>query len=269
MAACSPSPPSPGVAAPARPAGVVHRFLDAAGRGDHATMAALFGTASGPLGGRGGLGCALRRLGSWLRLAGPCSSFADVERRMAVVAALLSGSVAREVREASPAASASASADGSIRLLAVVDLADGGAARVPFVVVRTAAGAWLVREIVLDGLVGDGPHAPPPTKIQGGLGQFKFVNHHGRIALHSPTGEVAGTCLKRPRFRKKMQIANSSTPPPPPHSIRELARQVGVELDTSRRHWRADVLCVAASRSSWGGRFWMHAGGRGAGSPSA
>ncbi len=78
---------------------------------------------------------------------------------MAVVAALLDGAVAREVREASP--SAPARADGSIRLLAVVDLAGGGAARVPFVVVRTATGAWLVREIGLAGLVGEGPHAPP------------------------------------------------------------------------------------------------------------
>lgn len=84
---------------------------------------------------------------------------------MAVVAALLNGSVAREVREASPATSAPAGADGSIRLLAVVDLAGGGAARVPFVVVRTATGAWLVREIGLAGLVGEGgPGSGAPNR---------------------------------------------------------------------------------------------------------
>lgn len=161
MAACSPTPPSPLGATPARPAGVVERFLDAAGRRDHAAMAALFGTASGPLGSRGGPGCALRRLGSWMRVARACSSFADVERRMIVVAEFLDGAVAREVREASP--SAPAGADGSIRLLVGVDLGGGGAAWVPFVLVRTATGAWLVREIGLASLVGDvGPGSGAP-----------------------------------------------------------------------------------------------------------
>ena len=72
------------------PGQVVAEFLDAANRRDLAAMAARFGTAAGPIGHRGSpLGCALRRIGSWVGLGGRCLTATEVELRMDLIAAIL------------------------------------------------------------------------------------------------------------------------------------------------------------------------------------
>lgn len=134
------------------PVAVVTRFLEAAAREDHATMAALFGTASGPLGEQGGAGCAVRRMGSWLRLARACPSPGDVERRMALLAALLDHAAFRVVRDGQTAGEGHAGASAAV--VVSLELAAGGTAVVPFVVVQNRRGAWLVREVGLRALAG-------------------------------------------------------------------------------------------------------------------
>ena len=140
-----------GPAPPPEPARTVEMFLEAAGRRDHAAMARLFGTADGPIGDRGGtLGCAFRKAGSWIRLGERCLEEAEVELRMDVIAAILRhDSYCVRFEEA-------VAGRGRAAMRVGVDLEQEGrgSVEVPFVVIRTHGGGWLVEEVELDRVVG-------------------------------------------------------------------------------------------------------------------
>ena len=149
-AAHSSADPPPGPDPSQEPVRVVAEFLDAAKRRDHAAMAARFGTGDGPIGERGGaVGCAFRRVGSWIGLGAPCLTAAEVELRMDVIATVLAhesyrvGGGEGVVGKGRPAARVE------------VEVVTGGrGVVVPFVVIRADDGRWLVEEVGLGGLVG-------------------------------------------------------------------------------------------------------------------
>ena len=132
------------------PVRVVAEFLDAAKRRDHAAMAARFGTGDGPIGDRGSaVGCAFRRMGSWIGLGEPCLTASEVELRMDVIAGILAhesyrvGAEDGVVGRGRPAARVE------------VEVVTGGrGVVVPFVVIQADDGRWLVEEVGLGGLVG-------------------------------------------------------------------------------------------------------------------
>ena len=151
VAGCGGASMQAGPAPPGDAAGAVEVFLEAAARRDHAAMARLFGTADGPIGDRGGtLGCALRKAGSWIRLGARCLERGEVELRMDVIAGIL--------RHESYSVRLGGAVPGRGRAAMRVDveLEQGarGAVEVPFVVIRTGGGAWLVEQVGLDRIVG-------------------------------------------------------------------------------------------------------------------
>ena len=142
--------PPPGPDTSLEPVQVVAEFLDAARRRDHAAMATHFGAGDGPIGERGGaVGCAFRRVGSWIGLGAPCLTAPEVELRMDVMARVLAHESYRVgveegvVGRGRPAARVE------------VEVVTGGrGVMVPFVVIRADDGRWLVEEVGLGRLVG-------------------------------------------------------------------------------------------------------------------
>jgi len=124
----------------------VERFLAAANQGDLDTMARLFGTEDGPIIDTGGtLGCAFKKMGSWIGLGSRCLTIQEVEIRMDAIAQIL--------RHEDYTVSSEASVPGRVSPASRVgvDLRIGGKriSDVPFVVVRANGGRWLVEEIGL------------------------------------------------------------------------------------------------------------------------
>ncbi len=133
------------------PARAVEMFLEAAGRRDHEAMARLFGTVDGPIGDRGGtLGCAFRKAGSWIRLGERCLEAREVELRMDVIAAILRHESYRVRSEEAVAGRGRA----AIRVGVDLERGERGPVEVPFVVIRTTDGGWLVEEVELARVVG-------------------------------------------------------------------------------------------------------------------
>ena len=148
-AAIGPAGSLPGAEWSSEPRTVVAEFLDAANRRDHWAMASRFGTAEGPVGERpGALGCALRRVGSWLGIGHRCASDAEVEVRMDLIAAALaheSYSVVREERVVGK---------GRPAWLVEVELAAAGRlVAVPFLAILSSGERWLVERVELKGLM--------------------------------------------------------------------------------------------------------------------
>ena len=130
---------------------VVAEFLDAVQRRDHGAMAARFGSGAGPIGETGGpLGCAFRKMGSWIGLGDRCLDRAEVELRMDAIATILAhesyrmGAEGGVVGRGRPAAR-----------IAVEVVTGGRGVVVPFVVIRADDGRWLVEEVGLGGMVGE------------------------------------------------------------------------------------------------------------------
>lgn len=124
----------------------VERFLQASNERDLDAMARLFGTADGPIQDRGSwLGCAFKKIGSWFG-GSPCLSGQDIELQMDAISDILRHDDYRIVREERVAGRSTP----ATRVL--VDLTrDGETARaVPFVVVRTDDGRWLVELVGLE-----------------------------------------------------------------------------------------------------------------------
>ncbi len=135
----------------------VERFLAAANAQDLYGMARLFGTENGPIIETGGtLGCAFRKMGSWIGVSERCSTLQEVELRMHAVAQIL--------RHDDYTVTAEASVPGRVNPTSRigVDMRIGGRTirDVPFVVVRTGEGRWLVEEIGLTKITGGGGRAP-------------------------------------------------------------------------------------------------------------
>ena len=130
---------------------VVAEFLEAAGRRDHAAMAARFGTGGGPIGETGGaIGCAFRKVGSWIGLGGRCLKRAEVELRMDVIAAVLAHESYRVGAETGVVGRGRAAVRVEVEVVR-----EGRGVVVPFVVIRADDGRWVVEEVGLGGLVDD------------------------------------------------------------------------------------------------------------------
>jgi hypothetical protein len=123
----------------------LERFLEASNARDLDAMARLFGTESGPAWDTGGtLGCAFKKIGSWFG-GSPCVQKHDVEVRMDAIAQILRHDDYRIVREEGVAGRMGRATR------VYVDMIVGGQtlSEVPFVMVRSGRGQWLVEEIDL------------------------------------------------------------------------------------------------------------------------
>lgn len=137
-------------AAPADPVEVVEAFLVAAGRRDHAGMARHFGTAGGPIGDRGGtVACGFLRVGSWIGVGDRCLTGREVELRMDLIAAIL----AHQSYRVGAWEVVAGKGRRAVRVEVEVDAAGRRSVVVPFVVIESGDGRWLVEEVGLGGLV--------------------------------------------------------------------------------------------------------------------
>jgi len=143
----------PGEVAAVAPMLSVERFLQAANDRDLDAMARLFGTADGPVIDTGGtLGCAFKKLGSWIGLADRCETLQEVEIRMDAIAQIIQHQDYSIVTEASvPGRLHPTSRIGVDMRVDGRDIED-----VPFVVVRTSEGRWLIEEVGLAQIMGRG-----------------------------------------------------------------------------------------------------------------
>lgn len=125
----------------------VERFLQAANSRDLDAMARLFGTPDGPIADTGGtVGCAFKKLGSWIGLAEACSTAQDVELRMDAIAQILEHDDYSIVNESRVAGRSVPTTRIGVNLV----MGDETVQDVPFVVVETADGRWLVQRIGLE-----------------------------------------------------------------------------------------------------------------------
>lgn len=128
----------------------VERFLEAANAHDVETMGRLFGTSSGPLGDTGGtFGCFFKKIGSWFGGAA-CTRRVDVELRMDAIASIVQYRGYRIVREEPVAGRVSLTR----RVLVDLEMDGRQVSEVPFVVVRTGEGRWLVEDVPLERIMG-------------------------------------------------------------------------------------------------------------------
>ena len=129
----------------------VERFLQATNEGDLHSMAGLFGTADGPVIDTGGaFGCAFKRIGSWIGLGDRCSNVQEVELWMDAIAQILHHEDYVIVSESSvPGRQHPTTRIGVNMRVRGRDVSD-----VPFLVVRTGKGSWLVEEIDLEKVTG-------------------------------------------------------------------------------------------------------------------
>jgi hypothetical protein len=129
----------------------VERFLQASNARDYDAMARLFGSADGPVANTGGaLSCAFQRIGSWVGLGDRCRSREEVEIWMATLSDVLRHQDYRITSERlEPGRRHVTNRIG-------VDLTrEGQVIRdVPFLVVRTGSGSWLIEEIALERITG-------------------------------------------------------------------------------------------------------------------
>jgi len=125
----------------------VERFLQAANERDVRAMGRLFGTADGAAMDTGGtFGCMFKKIGSWFG-GTSCVKKEDVEIRMDAIASILQHRdyrIAGERRVAGRRVSAT-------EVLVDMTTDQGLEARgVPFVVVRTGQGRWLIEQVDLE-----------------------------------------------------------------------------------------------------------------------
>jgi hypothetical protein len=132
----------------------LERFLQAANERDLEAMGRLFGTEGGAAWDTGStFGCAFKKIGSWFG-GSSCVKKRDVEIRMDAIARILRHDDYRIVREENVAGRLSR----ANRVF--VDFTIGGRAvtGIPFLVVKTDGGQWLVEEIDLERVMaGAGP----------------------------------------------------------------------------------------------------------------
>lgn len=125
----------------------VERFLQAVNTRDLDAMSRLFGTASGPVAETGGtLGCAFKKMGSWIGLGRACSTRVEVELRMDAIAQILRHEDYRIVSESQVAGRS----DPTQRVGVNLTFRDTTVSDVPFTVVRSSEGRWLVEQIDLE-----------------------------------------------------------------------------------------------------------------------
>ena len=140
----------------------VERFLEAANQRDLETMGRLFGSTGGPVLDTGGtFGCAFKKIGSWFG-GQSCVKREEVEIRLDAIANVLSHDDYRIVREQAVAGRMNDAThvwvDFTINGSQVKDI--------PFVVVRTGDGRWLVEQVDLQKVMsgGTGRNPLPPQR---------------------------------------------------------------------------------------------------------
>ncbi|MFQ5538539.1 MAG: hypothetical protein ACE5GJ_13930 [Gemmatimonadota bacterium] len=145
-AGCTTVVQQPGSAAAIAPQLTVERFLQAANSRDLAAMARLFGTAQGPIGDTGStFGCMFKKIGSWFG-GEPCVKRSEVEIRLDAIARLLQHDDYRIVGEEPVAGRPTLTR----RVLVDLTMGDRTVTGVPFDVVRTRDGTWLVERVDLE-----------------------------------------------------------------------------------------------------------------------
>jgi hypothetical protein len=123
----------------------VESFLQAANARDIGAMGRLFGTTNGPISDTGStFGCAFKKIGSWFG-GTPCVKRRDVEVRLDAIAEVLQHEDYRIEREQGVAGRL----DEATRVFVNLLINDEWVMEVPFVVVRTSSGRWLVEEVDL------------------------------------------------------------------------------------------------------------------------
>jgi len=142
---------SPGEMAAVAPMLSVERFLQATNQRDLHAMAGLFGTAGGPAIETGGpLGCAFKKMGSWIGLGHRCTTIQEVELRMDLIAQILRHEDYTIVSDSRmPGRKNPTTRIGVDLLINGRDIPD-----VPFLVVQTGGGRWLVENIDLAKVTG-------------------------------------------------------------------------------------------------------------------
>lgn len=124
----------------------LERFLQATNERDLEGMARLFGTEDGAAWDTGStFGCAFKKIGSWFG-GTSCVKKRDVEIRMDAIAQILRHQDYRIVREETVAGRLGR----ATRVYVDLTLDGGTVQAVPFVVVRTGGGQWLVEEVDLE-----------------------------------------------------------------------------------------------------------------------
>jgi hypothetical protein len=124
----------------------VERFLQAANGRDFQAMGRLFGTADGSAWETGStFGCFFKKIGSWFG-GSACTKRVEVELRMDAIASILRHDDYRILREEAVAGRTSPARR------VMVDLTIDGEAvtAMPFVVVQTGEGRWLVEQVPLE-----------------------------------------------------------------------------------------------------------------------
>jgi len=144
-AACS-SGASTSTVAPVAAQLSVERFLQAANQRDFEAMGRLFGTADGAAMDTGStFACFWKKIGSWFG-GTACTRRTDVELRMDAIASIVQHTDYRIVREESVAGRTSPTR----RVYVDLTIQGRRVPNMPFVVVRTSQGRWLVEEVPLE-----------------------------------------------------------------------------------------------------------------------
>ncbi|NIP58548.1 MAG: hypothetical protein GWN82_12155 [Gemmatimonadetes bacterium] len=125
----------------------VERFLQAANARDLEAMARIFGTAGGPIADTGStIGCAFKKFGDWIGLGNRCVTREEVEIRMDAIAQIIQHEDYQIVSESRVAGRRNP----TTRIGVNLEMDDDLVPDVPFVVVRTSEGRWMVEEIGLE-----------------------------------------------------------------------------------------------------------------------
>lgn len=125
----------------------VERFLQAANQQDLETMSRIFGTHDGPLADTGStLGCAFKKMGSWIGLSESCINRMDVELRMNTIALILRHDDYQVGQDQTVPARQYPTTMVPVTLVQGQTRIQG----IPFTVVRSGSGRWLIEQIDLE-----------------------------------------------------------------------------------------------------------------------
>ncbi len=126
----------------------VERFLHAANGQDLEAMARIFGTRSGPMQEEQGnpVSCGFRRLGSWIGLSARCMRREQIELRMNAIAMILRHDDFEILSESR----VPGRRHPTIRIGVTLVQGERRYPDVPFLVVESSQGRWLVEEIGLE-----------------------------------------------------------------------------------------------------------------------
>jgi hypothetical protein len=129
----------------------VERFLQAVNDGDLHSMARIFGTSDGPIIETGGtLGCGFRKFGSWFGIGDRCQTLQEVELRMDAIAQI----VRHEDYNIVSDGAVPGRIDPTTRIGVDMRVNGRDIADVPFLVVQTGDGRWMIEEIGLTRITG-------------------------------------------------------------------------------------------------------------------